>query len=184
MKSVIRSIKPYWYYLICEGIKTLEIGKNEPKSSEWNRDVYCYMSKDKKSFNMIPDEFKEKYRQHMGKVGMKFTCNGYCFIPRIMENTYCVGDDILQMACLNRRQLWDYGKGITLSGWHISNLKIYDKPRELREFYRHDTTYDNCLGWAIDENGDKTFVIIDDSEGKCTITRPPQSWQYIEEDCK
>lgn len=52
----------------------------------------------------------------------------------------------------------NYGKGKTLYGWHISDLKIYDKPRELSEFYKPCS----C------------------SEKK-SITRAPQSWQYIED---
>lgn len=55
-------------------------------------------------------------------------------------------------------------------GWHISNLKIYDKPKGLHDFskpqedcHREHQKYD-CLGcWD------------------CMIKRPPQSWCYVEE---
>lgn len=58
MQSVLRSIKPYWLYLILIGKKTVEVGKDFPKSASWNREVYLYCSKDRKSFNRIPKEDK------------------------------------------------------------------------------------------------------------------------------
>lgn len=35
--------------------------------------------------------------------------------------------------CLNQPELIQYGKGETIYGWHISDLKIYDKPLLLSE---------------------------------------------------
>ena len=49
--------------------------------------------------------------------------------------------------------------------WHISDLKIYDKPKELGEFRKV------CL------NGKCSDCIYEE----CKITRPPQSWCYVEE---
>lgn len=118
MKSVLLSLSPYWYYFEAERIKTLEVRKNEPQSKDWNRDVYCYMAKDMKSFNMIPDEFKEKYRPHMGKVGMKFYCDNIIVDVR-GENT----DILCEKGCLTLDELKAYGGSKTLYGWHISNLK-------------------------------------------------------------
>lgn len=73
-KSILLSLSPYWYYLICEGIKKIEVRKTIPQAPDWNRQVECYMTKDKKSFARIPKAFQEKYRAHMGKVGMRFVC--------------------------------------------------------------------------------------------------------------
>lgn len=76
--------------------------------------------------------------------------------------------DILEGSCLTLDELFDYGKWKTLYGWHISDLVIYDKPKELREFKKtcKETNLcypDNCnrCGWNI-------------------LLRPPQSWFYIE----
>ena len=54
-------------------------------------------------------------------------------------------------------------------GWHISDLVIYDKPKELSEFSRPESSYDNAFGWAFE-----------DRENRIPITRPPQSWCYAE----
>ena len=58
-------------------------------------------------------------------------------------------------------------------GWHISNLKIYDKPKELSEFKRPCNKEHDC-GFCIryDYMGHKCFD---------EITIPPQSWCYVEE---
>lgn len=75
MKSVLMSFSPYWYYLIGERIKTDEVRKTIMTALDWNNVIECYMTKDKKSFGRIPKEFQEKYKAHMGKVGMRFVCD-------------------------------------------------------------------------------------------------------------
>ena len=75
MKSVLRSVKPYWIYLILIGKKKVEVGKNYPKSSEWNKVVEMYCSKDMKSFNRIPAEDREWMRKYLGKVACRFVCD-------------------------------------------------------------------------------------------------------------
>ena len=64
-------------------------------------------------------------------------------------------------------------------GWHISQLKIYDKPKELRQF----RTITNCGSIIAKDMLCNTCCICSDF---CTkkpkrITRPPQSWCYVEE---
>ena len=59
----------------------------------------------------------------------------------------------------------DYGKGKTLYAWHIDNLKIYDKPKELSEF---STTLHRMKGKQTRYTSH-------------LLQRPPQSWCYIQE---
>lgn len=102
MKSVLRSVKPYWFYLMCEGIKKIEVSKTEPLSKEWNDIVYLYCSKDKKSFDRIPEEHREKYRKYLGTVGASFYCYG------IMD----ISSDYAPLgSCLTSEELMQYGKG-------------------------------------------------------------------------
>lgn len=75
MKAVLRSVKPYWFYLMCEGINKVDITTKEPISKDWNGTVYLYCSKDKKSFERIPEEYREKYKKYLGTVGAKFVCD-------------------------------------------------------------------------------------------------------------
>lgn len=82
-------------------------------------------------------------------------------------------DDVEKQACLTREEIVNYLKG-TGYGWHISNLKIYDKPRELREFKKNnrDCFYAD-LGLAKRD-------CPDCKNSGCFLERPPQSWCYVE----
>ena len=74
---------------------------------------------------------------------------------------YDVDDDFVAQTRLVNGALWDYGKGATLYGWHISELKVYDTPKLLSKF---DGLRKTKFGYALVE-----------------IKRPPQSWCYVEE---
>lgn len=168
MKSVLRSVKPYWFYLICEGKKKIEVCKTEPLSKEWDRIVYLYCSKDMRSFSRIPEEHREKYRKYLGTVGAYFYCYG---IMDISSDYAPVG------SCLTSEELMQYGKGKTLSGLCFHKINVFKKPRELGEFrkpcnWTHDCHTCKRAVWA----DDGTFYDCDD-----TITRAPQSWQYVEQ---
>lgn len=198
---ILASIKPYYYYLIGERKKTIEVRKSVLKNLP--QDIVFYMSKDEKSFAKIPKEFQEKYRKHFGKIGMKVVCDkvysiknqGNSFV--VANEEQGVTNEIARQSCLYYDDMVGYLGNKDGCGWHISDLKIYDKPKELREFYycckemkanepragkyvslscyacRHNALkrtedypeYNNMLGYICKRN----------------ITRPPQSWQYVEE---
>ena len=170
MKSVLRSIKPYWFYLICEGKKTIEVGKDYPKATDWNRTVELYCSKDMKSFNRIPKEYQEKYRKYLGKVGARFICKD---VDEIVPDCQFGYLDYLALCdtCLSIEETSTYGKGRTLYGWHISDLKIYDKPKTLNEFKT------SCKGCKERDTYHCKFYCY----GERPITRPPQSWMFVKE---
>lgn len=191
MRKVLASLKPYYYYLVGEGIKKIEVRKGMPKASDWDNEVLFYMSKDEKSFAKIPKEFQGKYRKHFGKVGMQFICDK---VERLEEHIeqgglyYTLVEGFNEQAQLDNWELHDYGKGKTLYGWHISELKIYDKPKELSEFnavcrYINEDKSCHfrkvmCPYQQFDYNEDGSINIVECSR---VITRPPQSWQYIED---
>lgn len=146
---ILASIKPYYYYLIAEGIKKIEVRKSALKNLP--QDIAFYMSKDEKSFAKIPKEIQEKYRKHFGKVGMRVVCDRITDISVVVRNcnedyNQVYHNDECKGSCLTWKELQEYGKGKPLYGWHISDLKIYDKPILLEE-----------LG----------------------IDKAPQSWRYI-----
>ena len=74
-------------------------------------------------------------------------------------------DTLLADACLTKDELEKYLDGGVGYGWHISNLRIYDTPRELREFYAVPNEVEVAL-----------------KAKPKPITRPPQSWRYVEEE--
>lgn len=183
---ILASLKPYYYYLIGERKKTIEIRKSDLKNLP--QDVLFYMSKDEKSFEKIPKEFQEKYRKHFGKVGIEFTCDkAICLDYYPQDYTGMPGkfsEMICKESCLSYNEIMAYKKEKLAYGWHISDLKIYDKPKELSEFNNpcpiENRNCENCIKygkpytWDFDEKSGKIF---------CTrrVTRPPQSYMFVEE---
>lgn len=89
----------------------------------------------------------------------------------------------IQDMCLSYEELETYlGKSVGY-GWHISDLKIYDKPKELSDFSKYGYKY---LGGCCVNNNCKNYVYngyYQPPECKidgCFLKRPPQSWCYVE----
>lgn len=178
---ILASLKPYYYYLIGERKKTIEVRKTALKNLP--QDIAFYMSKDEKSFAKIPKEFQEKYRKHFGKVGMKVVCND---VDKIIPDYQFGYLDYLALGdtYLSIEQIQSYGKGKTLYGWHITDLKIYDKPKELSEFIspsKAKKCVDYCINGICSNLGyEELCGAIRRCEYK-KITRPPQSYMFVEE---
>lgn len=183
MRDVLISLKPYYYYLIGEGIKKVEVRKTYPKAEDWSRNSWFYMSRDEKSFAKIPKEFQEKYRKHFGKVGMRFVCNKIYNLSVAFDPIDCTayfpdGLDHTEGTCLTKEELAIYlcggewrGKGY---GLNITDLVVYDEPRELSEFY----VWKKCNS-CRDTGYESTACCYDeDCRVPALITRPPQSWQF------
>lgn len=187
MKSVMLSIKPRWCEMIARGQKTIEVRKSSPKL-EAPFKCYIYCTKDKGiSFWTGKRYAYADNRSHNlfdvcgnGKVIGEFVCD---YILKITPDTYghheyCISDDDLNASCLTTNDLWEYGSGKTLYGWHISELVIYDVPRELSEFLRINR---EC--WYADLGLAKRDC-PECKNAECFVSRPPQSWCYVEEERK
>lgn len=162
-KALMISIKPEWCELIAKKEKTIEVRKTRPKIKT---PFKCYIY-----------ETKGLYRgsrgclfQGSGKVIGEYVCDRICPIAYTMDGFADIID--CELSCLKPQDFIKYGKGKTLYGWHISNLVIYDKPKEISEFRKATKKcfYDD-LGCAIPNCDDCT---------ECNITKPPQSWCYVE----
>lgn len=194
MKSVLASLKPYYYYLVGEGIKKIEVRKSQPKADDWNKETYFYMSKDEKSFAKIPKEFQEKYRKHFGKVGLKFVCDNVYPIKNqysdfvVANATKCETNVIARQSCLDFDDMVKYLGNKDGYAWHISDLVIYDKPKYVGEFVQEgDCNCELCVGClhfikGYGVNGDGYNNDDDcDCYGFRPLKTPPQSWCYVEE---
>lgn len=158
-KAILKSIKPYWFFLIIEGRKKMELSKTIPKPEEWNREVFIYCSQDKKSFNRIPKNRREEYKKYIGKVCAYFTCDG------ILRQCNMQNADIAELrSCVKREQIFEYSGGKEVFGMEIENLVIFDTPKELCEFNNRQ------LVWR----GNNHIHIY------AKAKKPPQSWFFIE----
>lgn len=199
MKAVLISIQPKWCEKIFNGSKSIEIRKSRP-SIPTPFKVYVYMTKRKWIFKLLPF-LKNRFAKGIGE----FICDkvdAYTFSN--YEAQYRINDVDLMKTCLNFPELIAYGKGKTIYGWHISDLKIYDKPKELGEFWAYNAELhkrfaneeDFCCYNGTNEYGEllnecalfntdikRCYSCWEEWSGRChRITRPPQSWCYVEEE--
>ena len=200
-KSVLVSIQPYWVFLIIARLmgwnipqeKTVEVRKDFPKDKAWNKRVHIYCSKSRKSFNRIPKEYQPLMEKFLGRVIGEFVCDEVEQLT--VGSLRC--DDIEKSACLSHSKMLDYfykpneldGKTVKFGcAWHISALKIYDKPKELGAFFtRGECQREFCAGcknfhmgkgWLDGSYCDEDGCI---EWGIKPLTRPPQSWCYVED---
>ena len=198
MKSVLISIKPKWCELIANGKKTIEVRKTRPKiATPFKCYIYCTKPKmpvrDNGSILMFEDDLAITNRFGQGKrvenpcgamMEGELFLNGKVIGEFVCDNIDTYDDDTiftfryedyakwndfnLDRACIHPEDFQNYANGKWLYGWHISDLVIYDKPKELSGFRKPIICHrgiqkDNCNGcWD------------------CEIKRPPQSWCYTE----
>ena len=136
-KAVLISIRPEWCEKIMTGQKTVEVRKTRPKM---NPPFKCYI-----------------YKCGNGKVIGEFLCDEI-----IEDRTYGHNEEFYRAACMSAYDAAAYAMQSPMYGWHISDLRVYDHPRDLWEFTGLRQTR---FGWE-----------------PVPITRPPQSWRYVEEE--
>lgn len=212
MKSVLISTRLEWCEKICHKIGTDKDGKP----------IYEKLIVVRKTKPSIPTPFKafiyETYDKKYDGIGIcwgkgksfEHGCKKVIgeFICNELEK-FSVGslrcDDIEKLACLSYREMINYfykpeeldGKTSKMGyAWHISDLKIYDKPKALWQFYKCGAksfkelcdTGEICEYCKYSSHGlylcegrfcDETYEAYLDKN--FTLTRPPQSWMYVEE---
>ena len=166
MKAVLISIKPNWCKLIWSGMKTVDVRKTRPKL-ETPFKVYIYCSGNSGWLMRSPKGLRKMDRKVIGE----FTCDKIDIIVHVgtmmdiniltLDWWYKPTDALLQAACLTEETAKKYLQGLNGYGWHISDLKIYDRPRPLSDFTRLRATK---FGYE-----------------PVDIERPPQSWFYVED---
>ena len=93
---------------------------------------------------------------------------------------------LVDRACVPFSYICDYAKDgeKLLKGLVISDLVIYDKPRELSEFYHYCGDNPKCDGcdahyFSNTECGKEDYC-CSPMDGCKPLKRPPQSWCYVE----
>ena len=219
MKSVLISIQPKWVDKIASGEKTIEVRKTRPKIetpfkcyiyatrpkkwfrfSDWGyaSDESLWLSNGKvkmcDGFEFWADGIK--YEPLCGKVIGEFVCDKiYDLFPFGMGTGIELLDELVspemfcKESCLTEQEICDYIGEKDGYGWHISDLKIYDKPKELSEFYIYDGEKRrpsiDCEhkkpgyshDWCLQMDGRFCNQCLCD---KKRLIRPPQSWCYVE----
>lgn len=206
-KAVLISIRPEWCEKIINGQKTIEVRKTRPKmDTPFRCYIYCTQSVDmlwilkERERSLHPDKIADVFKaakcggayRGNGKIIGEFVCDDilekivrvggscepqkYCICDWNMDCTPL--DTLLADACLTKDELEKYLDGGVGYGWHISNLKIYDTPKELIEFH----TWKKCK--SCNKSGYESTACIYDENCiiPAAITKAPQSWCYVEEE--
>lgn len=181
MKAVLLSIQPKWCELIASGKKTVEVRKNRPKL-ETPFKCYIYETKDK-HFEHIGVHYADgqDFIHHIGKVIGEFVCSGIddFKIPHLWVRQI-IRYDLYRESCVPFGNLYEYSNGgrKLLYGWHITDLVIYDKPKELSEFKRPCNGNCQYCDYALWET--TSFVSESKIIGCSQKVSAPQSWCYVE----
>lgn len=192
MKAILLSIKPQYCELIVSIQKKIEVRKSEPKIKPPFK-CYIYQTNHKWIYKFLRSVgFKtvpEKLENARGKVIGEFVCNKIttifygCEIMYGMDYPNKHAKQLEDDSCLSLKELKHYANAKDIYGWHISGLKIYDKPKELSEFYYPPDKYceKNLCGGCPYDKATIDGEIMYGCEGKRPLIRPPQSWGYVEE---
>lgn len=214
MKAILISIHPEWCAKIANGEKTIEVRKTKTKiETPFKCYIYCTKGKEVLITNKLVSWTKEVIGEFVCDRISEYRTefyedkNTYQEIREVWldeDYDYPVEDyriittnekenpsdcKLLKNACLTFdevKKYVGYGDG-KFYGWHISELKIYDKPKELGEngdfkfpCVRSGEDFDThrkCVGCKYARIWAGTREIYCDR----WVTRAPQSWAYVEE---
>lgn len=191
MKDILLSVRPKWCEKILSGEKIIEVRKSAPKEVPFRVFIYCtnernpnVLLKDKDNRFSFGD-YRNAYtcdvngnvdfENVQGKIIGDFICDN---VDKFVVGSL-YSDGIQKEACLSYKELINYfyngnpdGTVRIGYGWHISDLKIYDKPKFLNEI----TPFCNIKGELCE--GCSHYV---EAFGGCckTLKRPPQSYCYV-----
>ena len=138
VKAVLISIRPEWTAKIFDGRKTLELRKNRPFISvPFKCYIYCssVTSMNLDNYVRVHRETEGRIDEWSGKVVGEFICDEIRHI-HIPDNPTQDEFDmpIYENSCLSYERIRKYcnhGDGFF---WHISRLRIYDTPEEIKNF--------------------------------------------------
>lgn len=171
MKSVLISIHPKWCELIASDKKTTEVRKTAPKlPPPFRCYIYCtsVKSMNLQDYVAVHQATGGAVDDWSGKVIGEFVC--YHVTNLFLENHLWLSEEDVLHTCLTADELREYGCGAHgLYGWHISDLKIYDEPKELSKFSNNSSRLEFSKtkdGFPWKWSG---------------MSKPPQSWCYVED---
>ena len=182
MKAVLISIQPQWCEKIAARWKSIELRKSKPNIPVPFK-CYIYQTRHKWVFTLLrslgKDHLADTLEAGFAKVIGEFVCDhilGHCEMAN--------ADVAERQSYVRREKIFEYSCGKEVYGWHISDLKIYDKPKKLSEFLNPCKEYekdDPRCGNCDFYHSMGEYPAECACDGLKPLTRPPQSWCYVEE---
>ena len=177
-RAVMLSIRPEWCEKIASGEKTIEVRKTRPKlKTPFKCYIYCTLPKYPHEDFIVTDYPRPQFYGG-GKVIGEFTCERIALIAYDGGELSSTTNAAFSPAtCLTPSEIIAYiGDKGRCYGWHISDLRIYDAPRELSEFRKACPNSWYCESCAMYWGNNGTC-----GNESLQIKRAPQSWCYVEE---
>lgn len=173
--AVLISIRPEWCERIASGEKTFEVRKNRPQIGT---PFKCYIY-ETRGYERVGNESLNCIigGNGRGKVIGEFICDKIKRIDIPFPAYWPEMDkSVLYGTGLSLTEIHDYLGHRSGYGWHISDLKIYEEPREINEFKRWNRTEQTAPCAHV-------YALYSPCESckECNLKRAPQSWCYIEE---
>lgn len=210
MKCVLLSIRPKWCEKIVNGEKTIEVRKSRPKietpfkcyiyctkpNKKWQTICGCMVINTDELYRLPNGKIKHDWSGELmrydgeytknnflnGKVIGEFICDKVYSIKN-QGNTFVVANEehgvtneIARQSCLDYDDMVGYLGNKDGYGWHITDLKVYGNPKELIEFIRPCSYAGLCF--SCDRS---KFTSKGDRICQAMISRPPQSYMFVEE---
>lgn len=185
-KAVMLSVRPEWCEKIASGEKTIEVRKTRPKlDTPFKCYIYCTLPKYPHE-DFIATDYPRPQFYGGGKVIGEFTCDRIYKIDKdstdflFKTGGLSVYKQAAEEKCglcvaMTDDELHGYLGHCQGYGWHISDLRIYDQPREMTEFRRSCPNDLYCEACAMYSNNNGIC-----NNGALPLRRPPQSWCYVE----
>ena len=187
MKAIMISIKPKWCAKILNGEKTIEVRKNKALANAIQKlideygyaEFYVYCTKGKPNL-WLPyeydcfelDEASQPYLSDKPIVDIDTKMNGKvifkfrCYKAEDIDHWYSIMP-CFQQTCLSPQEFTDYIGSEIGYAIYISDLEIFDKPKELSEFKPFN-------------NGMPQYRFTKNGCEYRTLTKAPQNFCYLE----
>ncbi len=195
-KAALFAIQPKFCDAIIDGRKTIEVRKTVPKlETPFTGYIYCTKSRHLQYWGGPRYGYADDHSHNAfdllgsGKVIGEFRCGD---VHTLFEGSDLrwwrgielgdYGKKILRETCLTLDELLAYSAGKDLQLIYLSDVKRYDKPKELSEFYLPGTlSNEDFLSKLYDGSGDPARRDYASYLFTRKLRRPPQSWCYVEE---
>ena len=212
-KAVMLSIQPKWCELIASGKKTVEVRKTRPKletpfkcyiyqtKKTWLYDIYSVIANwqgkvigEFTSYDIVEyeTEFYSPKKQPVYEAITKWNEENEVY-EAVASNCDTYQTNFLNTTCMTLEDFREYlGIGeVTFYGWHISDLVIYDEPKDLTDFFVEGECYpsrcskckyfDKGNGYNVEDDCLLPHHLNEEGNDVKPLFKAPQSWCYVEE---
>ena len=193
-KAVLLSVSPKQCSDTLNGYVSILVRKTRPKMEvPFKCYLYCTKPNTTDPHEYLEIHMDDKIHKANGKVIAEFICSR--ILPIKVEYSdvdSAVADNEFPYTGMTDKEIMEYlGNGKYGYGWCVTDLIVYDKPKELNKLSKY-WDYDDedkrpcesCELYSFDYNENMMICGYDfDGENcpKMNLIRPPKSWCYVME---